>query len=57
VVFLKMNGMALCTEEETLVKLVFSVAEGKTDKAEVIKFIRKYTINNPSPNSIRNPGE
>jgi death on curing protein len=57
VVFLKMNGMELYTEEDTLVKLVFSVAEGKTDKAEIIKFIRKYTINNPTSNSIRNPGE
>jgi len=57
VVFLKMNGMELYTEEDTLVKLVFSVAEGKTDKAEIITFIRKYTINNPTSNSIRNPGE
>jgi death-on-curing protein len=55
VVFLKMNGVALCTEEETLVKLVFSIAEGKTDKAEIIKFIKEYTVSNPIPNPVRNP--
>jgi death on curing protein len=56
-VFLRMNGMELCAEEETYANLVFSVAEGKTDKPGITRFIKEFTVNNPIPKPVWNPDQ
>ena len=43
VIFLIMNGLDLSADEVAFEKLVLSVAEGKSDKAKITQFFRKYT--------------
>ncbi|MBF8304576.1 MAG: doc [Dehalococcoidia bacterium] len=42
VVFLMMNGIELHVDEDSFEKIVLSVAEGKSDKAAVARFFRKF---------------
>lgn len=42
VVFLMMNGIELHADEDSFEKMVRSAAEGKSDKAAVARFFRKY---------------
>lgn len=41
IVFLAMNGIELNADEQSLEKIVLSVAKGKTTKISVAKFFRK----------------
>jgi death-on-curing protein len=43
IVFLLLNGIELRADEVSFEKLVRSVAEGKTDKAVITKFLRNNT--------------
>ena len=40
IIFLDMNGIEIKSDEEGLVKITLSVAEGKTKKAEIAAFFR-----------------
>ena len=42
VVFLMMNGIELHVDEDSFEKIVLSVAEGKSHKAAVARFFRKF---------------
>ncbi len=42
VVFLMMNGIELHADEDSFEKMVILTAEGKIDKAAVVRFFRKY---------------
>ena len=41
IVFLMLNAVDLNADEDSLEKMVVSVAEGKTDKAKIAQFFRK----------------
>lgn len=43
-VFLLMNGIELNADEYSFERLVRSVAEGKTDKAAIVRFLRENTV-------------
>jgi len=43
-VFLKLNGITIAVSNEALVKLVLGVAQGKTGKAAIAEFFRKYAL-------------
>jgi death on curing protein len=45
IAFLGMNDIEVDIDDDALVGLVFSVAEGKTEKASIADFLRSHAVN------------